>query len=150
MRKGLWGIGLALFLFVALFVSVSGQVDVSNFGNIRTDGFVRTDTYVRVGTFLAVDPATVITFTSGTFTPGGSNQKIAITAARAITTIAAPAQDGTIVNIQNISNQTLTFTETVGNLVLGGTTRALGQTDNITVKWDTTLNKWYEIAFTNN
>lgn len=150
MKRGLWGVGLALFLFTALFVSVSGQVDVSNFGNIRTDGFVRTDTYVRVGTFLAIDPATVITFTSGTLTPNGSNQKIAITAGRGVTTIAAAAVDGTILNIQNISNQTLTFTETTGNLVLGGTTRALGQTDNLTVKYDTTLAKWFEIAFTNN
>lgn len=156
MRK-LW---ITLFVFAVLCAGLAvplvAQVNVSNFTNLRTDGFMRADTYVRagtyaqVGTWLYVTPADVITFTSGTLTPNGTNQKIAITAGRAITTVAAPAIDGAHLDITNISNQSLTFTETVGNLTLGGTTRVLGQYDRLKLKWDATLAVWLEDGFINN
>lgn len=163
MRQRIYaGLFLALVLVAALIVPLAAQVDVTNFGNVRTDGFLRADTYVRagsyvqsgsyvqVGTFLAVTPATAITFTSGTLTPNGSNQKVNITANRFVTTVAAASVDGAILTVHMLTTPTLTFTETTGNLVLGGATRALGQNDRLILQYDTTLAKWYENGFINN
>jgi hypothetical protein len=157
MRQRIYaGLFLAVVLIALLIVPLAAQVDVTNFSNVRTDGFTRADTYVRagsyvqVGTFLAVTPATAITFTSGTFTPNGSNQKVNITANRYITTIAAASIDGSMLTVHMLTTPTLTFTETTGNLVLGGATRALGQNDRLILQYDTTLAKWYESGFINN
>lgn len=165
MRKWIPSLLIVAVLFAGGLLFTAGsvaQVNVSNFSNLRTDGYMRADTYLRsgtyaqigtyaqVGTWLYMTPVDVITFTSGTLTPNGTNQKIAITAGRAITTIAAPDIDGAQLDITNISNQSLTFTETVGNLTLGGTTRVLGQYDRLKLKWDDTLAVWLEDGFINN
>lgn len=145
---------ITVLLLSLLAFPLIAQVDVSNFTNIRSDGFIRADTYLRsgtyvqAGTFLRIDPATHITYTSGALTLLGTNQTVGVATSRGITTITA-MDAGVMAMLRNTSaSATVTLTETTGNLILGGTTRALGPNDNIMLMSDGT--NWIEYSFTNN
>lgn len=153
-RAFLTGLLLFVLLVLAFAIPLAAQVNVTNFDNVRSDGFIRADGYLRsgsyaqVGTFLRIDPATHITYTSGSLTLLGTNQTIGVATSRGITTITA-MDAGVVAMLRNTSaSATVTLTETTGNLILGGSTRALGPSDNIMLLSDGA--NWIEYSFTNN
>ncbi|MFN8468597.1 MAG: hypothetical protein U0X20_23765 [Caldilineaceae bacterium] len=172
---GLLAIALVLLLLAAGAVGVSAQAGWLDFwqpvrfrGNTDTYGTTlqrgavtmsdnltvtgiatmanMTSTGTVAETFLRLNPGTtqVLTFDS-TLTPLASNQPIS--AAGNIGTssiISKPA--GTILRIVNVSNTTITFTDT-GSLLLAGNV-ALGQNDTLMLLSDGT--NWLQMGTSNN
>lgn len=127
---------LASFLFIGLEQAVSSQGGVTGFANLRISNFYR------------AQPRTAITITQdGDLNPTGTYQRI--TAATAVTMSGSdvtvePA--GTLLILQNVSVNTIKFTETATFSATGNI--SLGQDDSATFISDGT--SWRQIAASNN
>lgn len=127
---------LAALLFVGLEQMVSTQGGVTGFANLRISNFYR------------AQPRTAITVTQdGVVNPTGTYQRLTAvttttTSGVSITVKAA----GTILILQNVGSNTITFTET-GTLISAGNI-VLGANDSATLISDGT--NWRQIAASNN
>lgn len=152
------GIGTTQFTSPVLFrENITAARDASIVGNLTVTGSATLGAVapsslaatgaLSAGTFLIDAKAASVTVTNTTFVPLGTFQPITATTGVTPTIgLTSTATAGTVLILENISSQTITFADT-GTQVLGGT-RALGQYDILGLIFDGT--NWVELYLGNN
>ena len=140
MRSKLYLTGMALLIAALLFVPLQGMV-------LAQGGETMFDTVLAGNYYRAGQRATLTVTMNGTVNPSGTHQRL--TAAGTVATSGAnitvkPA--GTLLILNNVGSNTITFTET-GTLISAGNI-ALGAGDSATLISDGT--NWRQTAASNN